>query len=833
MFKRSLITLALAGVFACTTGHTAPANPFPIAIEQPDGTMFYGYNKGDEVQGWVETLHGYTVVQNPTTQFFEYAVTNPDGQLQPSGIAVAGYIQNGYSADPNLPFPKHAKPPKNLDNLLSNETIARHFKQQISEYQIGVGWTPAPVSGTKKVLTVLVGFNNAPISSGSMDYWSRMIYDTSSNSVAKFYQDNSFGTMSIVPVAHTQPNNNSKVVAVNVPYNHPNCKQSCSSATESQWVTAAMTQVASYVDFASIDTNNDGVIASNEVTVYFIVGGYEASVNSTASPSIWAHASGGNSVTFRQFTLSRWAVNGEKYNSSSFMPIGVITHELGHAIANLPDLYDTAGVNSGLGAFSAMSSGSWGRASSSEIAGTTPTNLDAWSREYLGWSSPIEITQTQTVPLRDSLTDPSAGIKLINRTVKSTEYWLIENRTPTGWDRGLVGLIGYWSGGLLIQHIDSTIGTWANNSFNKYVTGSHQGNLVEQASTTKCNLMSNSQTYGCTSLLFSSGVNFTNTTTPSTKYYTGADSGFGVTNIDPPGALMYATVTRGSSITPLPQNATISAVLDTQGLGSIQFAPNSTTCTSNCSVTYPTGTTITISVYPYSGNQFTGWSGACTGSGSTCTFKLTTNSSVVAYFSKLSTRLLTVSKNGSGTISLGSGILCGNQCTTVSVTASNQALNLTATPNIGYKFSGWSGNCTGMLTTCTIPAGTTSVNAAATFIPLSTPTITPQPTTEVSTTLINYSNTSSATGVSRWHAVRIPQGTRRLVVNTSGGSGNPDVYVAYNSSPSVTNYSCKSTNSSTTEQCAVLNPNTTGTYYIMLRATGAYSGVKLTVRAIY
>lgn len=833
MFKRSSIMIALAGVVACTTGYSAPANPFPVTIEQPDGTSFIGYAKGDEVQGWLETPYGYTVVQHPTTLFYQYAVVGKDGMLEPSGEVVPEYHHNGHMVDPNLSYPKHVKPPKNLDNEMNNQPIVSHPNQRISEYQVGVGWTPSPVSGNKRVLTVLVGFNDTPITSGSKDYWSRSVYHSTSNSVTKFYRDNSFGRLNIVPVPHTQPNNTSNVIVVNIPYNHPNCKQSCSSATETQWVTAAMAQVASIVDFASIDTNHDKIISPDELTVYFITGGYEASVNPTTSPSIWAHASAGKSVTFGQYTISRWATSGEKFNSSSFMSIGVIVHELGHTIVNLPDLYDTSGVNSGIGAFSVMSSGSWGRSTQTELAGTTPTNLDAWSREYLGWSTPVEIAQTQTViPFRDSVSSQTAGVKLVNRNIKSSEYWLIENRTPSGWDRGLIGLIGYWSGGLLIQHIDSTIGTWANNNFNTYIVGSHQGNVIEQASSSSCSLAVAS-TYGCPSLMFSSGVNFTSSTVPNPKYYTGVDSGFGVTKIDPPGPVMYATITRGTSIVIQPQTATLNTIVTPQGLGSVVVTPTSTECVSNCSVAYSTGTLVTVNAYPYSGSQFVGWTGACVGSISSCTFKIATKSTVVAYFVKLSTRLLTVNKVGTGTISLGSGIVCGSRCTSTSVTTSAQPLTLTAVPAIGYRFVNWLGSCVGTDVTCVVPAGTTNVNATATFTLLSTPVTVPKSTTRVSTTLLNYSNISGTTGINRWYAITVPQGTTRLVISTSHGSGNPDVYVQYNTTPSVTSYGCKSVNPSVTEQCVIVNPKTDSYYYIMLRSTGAYSGVTLLVQTFY
>ena len=63
--------------------------------------------------------------------------------------------------------------------------------------------------------------------------------------------------------------------------------------------------------------------------------------------------------------------------------IGVICHELGHAIG-LPDLYDWNGGGSGIGFWGLMGAGNWNTPAS-------PAHLEAWSREYLGWVNPVAI----------------------------------------------------------------------------------------------------------------------------------------------------------------------------------------------------------------------------------------------------------------------------------------------------------------------------------------------------------------------------------------------------------------------------------------------------------
>ena len=78
---------------------------------------------------------------------------------------------------------------------------------------------------------------------------------------------------------------------------------------------------------------------------------------------------------------------------TGMIEIGVICHELGHAIG-LPDLYDWNGGSSGIGFWGLMGSGNWNTP-------VSPAHPCAWSREQLGWLNPVEIGwRAQTLDLR-------------------------------------------------------------------------------------------------------------------------------------------------------------------------------------------------------------------------------------------------------------------------------------------------------------------------------------------------------------------------------------------------------------------------------------------------
>jgi hypothetical protein len=129
------------------------------------------------------------------------------------------------------------------------------------------------------------------------------------------------------------------------------------------------------------------------------------------------------------------------------------------------------------------------------------------------------------------------------------------------------------------------------------------------------------------------------------------------------------------------------------GNGAVSVNPAGTSCGSNC-FEYTTGTNVTVTATAYSGNTFTGWSGACQGTGA-CTIAMTANRSVSATFTQNKTYYtLSATKEGNGTIN-GSpaGISCGTICS--HNYESGTSVNLTATADAGYSFSGWSGACTG------------------------------------------------------------------------------------------------------------------------------------------
>jgi serine protease len=92
---------------------------------------------------------------------------------------------------------------------------------------------------------------------------------------------------------------------------------------------------------------------------------------------------------------------------------------------------------------------------------------------------------------------------------------------------------------------------------------------------------------------------------------------------------------------------------------------------------------------------------------------------------------------------------------------------------------------------------------------------------------VPLTNLGAAAGAMTDFQMVIPAGATNLTFTTSGGSGDPDLYVRFNAVPDLTTYDCRSWNFGTSETCTFPTPST-GTYHVMLHAYETYSGVTLT-----
>ena len=255
------------------------------------------------------------------------------------------------------------------------------------------------------------------------------------------------------------------------------------------------------------------------------------------------------------------------------------------------------------------------------------------------------------------------------------------------------------------------------------------------------------------------------------------------------------------------------------GAGTISSNPAGINCGVNCSANYAVGTVVTLTPTASGNNSFSGWSGACTGSASSCTVTMNAANSVGATFSQAGAPVLSIAKvgSGSGNISRSGGALnCGSTCS--ETLSPGAVVTLIATPEPGNLFDGWSGGTCNGAGNCVFNINT-DITATATFNSNNgSTTVTP----------LIRNNVSGAAGSEQYFNVDVPAYAKNLLIQTSGGSGDADLYVRFGSAPTVNLYDCRPYNFGNTERCTFDIP-TPGTYYIMIRGATDFSKITLNV----
>ncbi|MGA2902289.1 MAG: protease pro-enzyme activation domain-containing protein [Candidatus Korobacteraceae bacterium] len=139
----------------------------------------------------------------------------------------------------------------------------------------------------------------------------------------------------------------------------------------------------------------------------------------------------------------------------------------------------------------------------------------------------------------------------------------------------------------------------------------------------------------------------------------------------------------------VPYTLTVSTI----GNGSVTSTDGLINCPGTCSRSYPGNTQVTLNAAPIQGWMFSGWSGACSGTGS-CVVAMTQNQSVTATFTQNS-YTLTVSTVGNGAVTSTDGFInCPGTCS--HIYQSLELVTLDAAPAQGWSLSGWTGACSGV-----------------------------------------------------------------------------------------------------------------------------------------
>jgi uncharacterized repeat protein (TIGR02543 family) len=218
-------------------------------------------------------------------------------------------------------------------------------------------------------------------------------------------------------------------------------------------------------------------------------------------------------------------------------------------------------------------------------------------------------------------------------------------------------------------------------------------------------------------------VTLTATAAPGWTFSGWEDGVLGCGNTNPcavaGGVTGNMTATAVFTTTSVVKTSTFGVSLASPANGTVTNGPSSNypidcpTTPAGCTLTAVQGSTLTVVEQPGAGFFFAGWGGSCAGEGVSCAVYLNADKFVDANFVSTAPNSLTVTVSGSGNVS-GGGISCGTGSTCDEQEPPNEPVTLTATPQGGWAFVGWTGDCTGTTPTCTVQMDTAR-NVTATF----------------------------------------------------------------------------------------------------------------------
>lgn len=535
MNKRLIKICLFAGfLYLLVNSHTTvlamPAFRDGFTVTQPDGNVVSVYLKGDEWSNRTETIGGYTIYQNSHDGYWYY---------------LSGYVDE----IPQLTGTKaHHEPPGWIEKHIKKESDTAIERQNLRLKKM-VSPQRSSTAGSGKILIILADFSNSLKITNESD-WATILRDE----VIEYYRIASYGNTNLTVANESSGTPNNGVIDwVNLGYNHPSPNPDASSSifTYRSIAKDAVTQADATIptlDFSAFDTNTDGIITGDELAILIVAEGYEAAVGSIAN-SVWGHQSAFTPTVFDGVTLSSYAMFGEIHINHQ-ATVGIVVHELGHLIFDLPDLYDTDDTSSGIGAWGLMGGGSWGyQVLNGEFDGKTPVNPCAWVKYKLGWVTGPTASGVVSVTGSGSSSANSSNSVYRVSTPNPSEYFLVENRQFMGFDRGLSGFIGTNFGGISIWHIDESVSENDNDSI-RLVD-------IEEAGNTQ---MVGSDDLGSAANLWVNGGAFNIGSSPSSTLNSGNDSGVSILILSESGETM--NVNFGFSAKEEEESCFLSTILD-------------------------------------------------------------------------------------------------------------------------------------------------------------------------------------------------------------------------------------------------------------------------------
>ena len=489
--------------------------PFPFYGEeftftQPDGTQFQVRGWGDQHHAVFETLDGYTVVQDPVTGYYQYAtIKELTDELEPTGA------RPGVAKPADLGLPEHlrvsratakalAEASPNLPRTASRwETRRNRSKTQLHEAMLAPGIVRAPPErktvGDFIDLCLLIQFPDVP---GTIpreeveSFCNKPGYDGFGNrgSVHDYFFDNSLGRL-----------NYTNIVTPYYTSKHPRAYYTNEAVPQPSRARELIKEALIYWQTQGFSFSQ--LTSDNEDYVYALNVFYAGSRVNNWAKGLWPHSY--HLLTPYGLTQGKRAFDYQITDIGSQLSLSTFCHENGHMICDFPDLYDYGYESRGVGVYCLMCAGG-------SVDKKNPTQVCAYLKYWAGWAGKVT---TITPGMQASVA--ANNNEFFIHAKDQSEYFIVENRQQVGRDQTLC------DSGLAIWHVDEL----GSNDHEQMTAKSHYECSLEQADG-RYDLEKGTNN-GDGADLFRAGVNdrFSETTSPTSKWWDGTSSGLTISQI--------------------------------------------------------------------------------------------------------------------------------------------------------------------------------------------------------------------------------------------------------------------------------------------------------------
>lgn len=489
-----------------------------FTFTNPDGSTVQVRGSGDQYHAVFETLDGYTVVKDPESGVYKYATLSEDkDSLVPTGLDAGQGDPESLGLQRQVRVRRAAaheavgQSPLMQGQKSRWETRRDEKKEILSSVMATTLPEAMPESaatvGNYVGLCILIRFPDV-VDTVSQQEVSNFCNQTgytgfgNSGSVRDYFFDNSRGRLTYtntVTSYYTAAHNRSYYTDPAITY----------GTRAKELIVEALNWLKSQnFNFSQLTSDSAGFIQALNVF-------YAGPTVNNWSEGLWPHS----------WSLATYdAGGGKKFHDYQITDIGseltlrTFCHENGHMICDYPDLYDYQSDSYGIGHYCLMCYGGNDK---------NPVQISAYLKNLSGWA-------TQATPITPGLTATlvASNNDFYVYSKSATEYMIVENRQKTGRDTFLP------DSGLAIWHVDET----GNNSNQQMTPAMHYECSLLQADNRFD--MEKKVNAGDAEDLFASPNNtqFSDGTTPSSKWWDGSNSGLNITAISASGATMTFAV---------------------------------------------------------------------------------------------------------------------------------------------------------------------------------------------------------------------------------------------------------------------------------------------------